>query len=499
MVVTRSMAKKGNAKNGGSDTFASSQTHSITYSTDAVVPGDAARGAVDKRASTCSKFAKSNSAPTPNISRKDKSARSYSRTNIPKLRTTSRHDVRKSTRTRKPSFSAQATAKKRGLKSKEDSNDSINKYTASTTSSTAVGSGEDGYKKEDNTRHPTTRGVKRKSDGEDNPPKSETGPWVNTRRIRRRLETRPDGKEARDECVTVIQRNGIHDSCPVEGPRRSSRLAAKSSLSLPHPQQDRRRSNRSRKTQCLEHAPTKERLVSRKQKCGGEQANDMIEAPGPSRRVRRRALKESDCEGEGEGKSSSASGISTESPQETLANESNTPDICRSGGDQESSPLCSLPLNGDLDSESTRSSPRGLSRGRHMSIESVPSAIWSEGVKTEPRSPSIESLMTPPPYIKEEEEEVVLINQDLDMMIPLDSRDAEEDRAGAVLTHLLQLEDEEPSDELLIEASEDVHDHVVVSRYRSLAPEPDQGLINAIRSGEIPGLASPPPSVHEAS
>ncbi|KAL5513901.1 hypothetical protein ACEPAG_2662 [Sanghuangporus baumii] len=466
MVVTRSMAKKGNAKNGGSDTFASSRTYSI-HSTDTFIPGDTVRGAVDKRASTRSKVAKNNSALQPNISRKDKSTKSYSRTNVQNLRTTSRHDSRKST--------------------------------PSTTSSTLVGSGEDGCKKEDKTRHPSTRGVKRKSDGEDNLLKSETGPWVNTRRSRRRLETRPDGKEVRDECVTAIQRNRIHDGRSAEGPRRSSRLAAKLSLSHPYPQQDRRRSNRSRKTQCLEHTPTKERLVSRKRKRGDEQAVDVIEAPGPSRHVRRRALKESDCEGEDEGRSLSASGISTESPQETLVNEPNSPNTCRPGGDEESSPLCSLPLNGDLDSESTWSCPRGLSRGRHMSIESVPSPIWSEGAKTEQRSPSIESLMTPPPYIKEEEEEIVLINQDLDTMIPLTSRDAEEGGAGAVLTHLLQLDDEEPDHEQLYETDDDTHDHIVVNRYRSLAPEPDQGLINAIRSGEISGLASPPPSIHEAS
>ncbi|KAL5521889.1 hypothetical protein ACEPAF_1733 [Sanghuangporus sanghuang] len=496
MVVTRSMAKKDNAKNGCSNTFASSQAHYKAHSTDAVVPRDVARGAVDNRVSTRSKVAKSNSALHHTISGKDKSAQSYPRTNVPSLTTTSRHDSQKPTRTRKLSRSTQATVKKRGLKSKEDSDDSIDKCIASTTSPTVVGSGEDEYKKEDNTRHPSTRGVKRKSDDEENAPKFERGPRVNTRRVRRRLETQPDEKEARNGRVGVIQKNKIHDGRPTEGPRRSPRLAAKSPLSIP--QQGRRRSNRSRKAQCPEHPLANERSVSRKRKRDDEQADDVTEAPGPSHHVRRRNLEGSDREGEREGKSPPASGISTESPQETLVNDkSNSPNICGPGSDKESSLLSSLPLDGDPVSE--RSSPRGPSHGRHMSIESVPSAIWSEGVKNEPRSPSIESLMTPPPYIKEEEEKIVLINQDLDMMIPLASRDAEEDGAGAVLTHLLQLEDEEPGDEQSIEADEDTHDHVVMNRYRSLAPEPDQGLIDAIRSGEISGLTSPPPSMHEAS
>ncbi|KAL5521894.1 hypothetical protein ACEPAF_1738 [Sanghuangporus sanghuang] len=494
MVVTRSMAKKDNAKNGGFNKFASSRVHYKAHSTDAVVPRDVARGAVDNRASARSKVAKSNSALRPTIPKEDKSARTRSRSDIPPRNSSCKND-RKSTRTKKPSRSTQATIKKRGLKSKKDSDNSI----ASTTSPTVVGSGEDEYKKEDNTRHPSTRGVKRKSDDEENAPKFERGPRVNTRRIRQRLETQPDKTEARNGRVGVIQKNRIHDGRPIEVPRRSSRLAAKTSLSIP--QQDRRRSNRSRKKQCLEHVPAKEISLLRKRKRNDEEADDVIEAPGPSRRVRRRPLEGSDhSEGENEGKSSSASGTSTDSPQETLVNEESNPQKTSGPGSDEASPLTSsLPMNGEPVSEPTSPNPRGHSHGRHMSIESVPSAIWSEGVKNEPRSPSIESLLTPPPYIKEEEEEIVLINQDLDMMIPLASRDAEEDGAGAVLTHLLQLEDEDPGDEQLIEADEDTHDHAVMNRYRSLAPEPDQGLINAIRSGEISGLASPPPSMHEAS
>ncbi|KAL5501210.1 hypothetical protein ACEPAH_9597 [Sanghuangporus vaninii] len=420
MIVTRSMAKKDNAENIRSNKVASSQAHYKAHSTDAVVPGDMARGAIDNHASTRSEVAKSNSALHHTIPRKDKSAQSYPRTNVPSSRTTPHHDSQKSTRTRKLSRSTQATVKKRGLKSKKDSDDSI--VNSSIMSSTVVGSGEN---ESNNTRRPSTRGVKRKSDDEENAPKFERGPRVNTRRIRRRLEMQTDEKETRNR-----------------------------------------------------------------------RADAVIEAPGPSRRVRRRALEGSDRQGEGEGKSPPASGILTESPQETLVNdESNSQNTCGPGSDEESTLPSSLPLNGDLVSK--RSSTGGLSRGRHMSAESVPSAIWSERGSTEPRSPSTGSLLTPPPYIKQEEEEIVLTNRNIDMTIPLDSRGTEEDLADMVIAELPQLQDEEPEDEQLIKNNED--DPVTADRYRSLAPEPDQGLINAIRSGKISGLASPPPSIHEAS
>ncbi|KAL5480601.1 hypothetical protein ACEPAI_1872 [Sanghuangporus weigelae] len=499
MVVTRSMTKKCTIRNDSSGETTSTKSYHNDHSTNAVICEDAVRGAVDDHASACSRGAKSNSALLPTYHRKDKSARTRSRSGVPSG-TNSHGNDRKPTRARKQPRSVQATTKKSSSKPEVRSNDPMNKCRATTklppyTSSTINGSAKDRSEKEDYHRS-SNRGVKRRRDEEEKAPTFAAGPCVNTRRVRRKLETPPNDSVGQDARGPITWEIGIHDNCSSTVKRRSARLAARSSVCIP--QQDCRRSDRSRNMKGRKNAPTK-KSESRKRKRNDEEADDVIEAPGPSRRMRRRDLGDSDHSGGNEGKSSSASKTSTESPQETLVNdESNPPDICGPGGDEESPLPSSLPMNWELVSEPTRPGPRGLSHGRHTSVESVPSAVWSDGIKTEPRSPSIEFLMTPPPYIKEEEE-IVLINQDLDMMIPLASRDADEDGAGVVLTRLLQLEDEEPGDELLIEASEDAHDHIVMNRYRSLAPEPDQGLINAIRSGEISGLASPPPSMHEAS
>ncbi|KAL5521874.1 hypothetical protein ACEPAF_1718 [Sanghuangporus sanghuang] len=440
MVVTRSITKKCAAGDGSSGATASTRSYHNDHSTCAVIHEDAVRGAVDNHASACSRGAKSNSALLPTFFREGKSARTRSCSGVPPG-TTSHGSGRRPTRARKQPPSVQAITKKSSSKPEVRSNDSMNKCRATAilsrhTSTIVVGSVEDRSEKEDK-HHPSNRGVKRKRDEEEKVPTFAAGPCVNTRRIRRK--------------------------------------AARSSV------QDCKRSDRSRKTKGHENAPAKKKSVSRKRKRDHERANDVTEAPGPSRRVRGRALEGSDhSEGEDEGKSSSACGTSTESPQENLVNDKSSPLKTSGPGSDEASPLpSSLSMNGDLVSEPTRPSSRGLSRGRHI--------------------PSIEPLLTPPQYIKEEEEEIVLINQDLDTMIPLASRDAEEDGASVVLTHLPQLGDEEPGDEQSIEADDDAHDHIVTNRYRSLAPEPDQGLINAIRSGEIPGLTSPPPSMHEAS
>ncbi|KAL5480226.1 hypothetical protein ACEPAI_1496 [Sanghuangporus weigelae] len=86
---------------------------------------------------------------------------------------------------------------------------------------------------------------------------------------------------------------------------------------------------------------------------------------------------------------------------------------------------------------------------RHLSVDSMTSAYRES---TEPRSSSIESLPTPP---------------------------------------LPCMEEEEPNDEADVEAE------MAANRYRSLAPDPDQGLVDAIQSGRISGLASPERSMHE--
>ncbi|OCB89848.1 hypothetical protein A7U60_g2959 [Sanghuangporus baumii] len=468
MVVTRSITKKCAAGDGSSGATASTRSYHNDHSTCAVIHEDAVRGAVDNHASACSRGAKSNSALLPTFFREDKSARTRSRSGVPPG-TTSHGSGRRPTRARKQPPSVQAITKKSSSKPEVRSNDSMNKCRATAilsrhASTIVIGSVEDRSEKEDK-HHPSNRGVKRKRDEEEKVPT-----FAASMREHAAHSAQGSGFSGSNNSG-----NGIHDNCSSTVERRSARLAARSSV------QDCKRSDRSRKTKGHENAPAKKKSVSRKRKRDHERANDVTEAPGPSRRVRGRALEGSDhSEGEDEGKSSSACGTSTESPQETLVNDKSSPLKTSGPGSDEASPLpSSLPMNEDLVSEPTRPSSRGLSRGRHI--------------------PSIEPLLTPPQYIKEEEEEIVLINQDLDTMIPLASRDAEEDGASVVLTHLPQLGDEERGDEQSIEADDDAHDHIVTNRYRSLAPEPDQGLINAIRSGEIPGLTSPPPSMHEAS
>ncbi|KAL5522279.1 hypothetical protein ACEPAF_2136 [Sanghuangporus sanghuang] len=132
----------------------------------------------------------------------------------------------------------------------------------------------------------------------------------------------------------------------------------------------------------------------------------------------------------------------------------------------------------------------GVDNECYGSVDTDTSAYRRNRGSTESRSSSVESLLTPPPPCMEEDEQV-LLHHDFDAMIPLDAIPDEDERNALDRAYLRQLQENRPDDEADVDAV------MADDRYRSLAPEPDQGLVDAIRSGRIAGLASPERSVRE--
>ncbi|KAL5480220.1 hypothetical protein ACEPAI_1490 [Sanghuangporus weigelae] len=459
MVLTRSMCKSCASVDGGSN--ATSTAGKRNQSTNAHVYGDTARVAADNHTSVRSRRTKSSSALKPNITTENKLARSHSRVTVPRSDTVKRSSGQKSSRGTKQQQGHQATKHGRGSQSSTS--------LAGPSAEPIVG----GTQKQNGICRSDTRGTKRNRETgretDEDAPESEAASRSNSRCVRRRILRPEDGTSQRAAVVPEVSRASECDArSSCQALRRSARLASKSSRLVPQ-------------GRCSSTEDVK-RIVDRAQECNENEP----EGSNP-RRVRRRiraAAGQSDVETEGQ---TSGSDTKTESSGETLV--ANEPDACnvdRYGHNEEGSSSASLVKNEDIDQDWLV----GVDNERHASVDTVTPAYWRGRESSEPRSSSVESLLTPPPLCTEEEEEV-LLHHDFDAMIPLDSLPDEDERDALSRAYLRQLQETRPDDEA------DVEVVTAGDRYRSLAPEPDQGLADAIRSGRISGLASPERSMRE--
>ncbi|KAL5512367.1 hypothetical protein ACEPAG_3359 [Sanghuangporus baumii] len=459
MVLTRSMCKSCASIDSGPNT--ATKAGNSNHDTKAVVYGDAARVAVDKHTSAHGRRTKSNSALKPYISKEDKLERSRSRAATPRSDTAKRPSGQKSSRGTKPRKGRQTTKQSCGSKPSTS--------LAGSSAEPIVG----GSQRRNHTRSSGKAGTKRSRETDDDAPESETALLANARRVRRRLDGPADRSEQRNTIrpdTSPASDGDASSSCQI--PRRSARLAAKSTNATPQGQ--------------CSSIDNVDRVVGwraqtrRKRTRTQEHCEDASEASN-SRRIRRRtqeAVGPSNSESEGR---TSGSDTKTESSEGTLVEIRSGP----SNADRperveaRSSPVHSI-KNEDVEQDWLLI----VVHERHQSVDSVTSAYIKNRESTEPRSSSVESLLTPPPPSMEEEEQV-LLHQDFDAMIPLDSIPDDDERDAMNQAYLRQLQDRRPDDEA------DVEGEMAAERYRSLAPEPDQGLVDAIRSGRASGLSSP--------
>ncbi|KAL5480200.1 hypothetical protein ACEPAI_1470 [Sanghuangporus weigelae] len=494
MVLTRSMCKSCASIHGGSN--ATSNAGKGNQSTNAVVYGDAARDAADKHTSTRSRRTKSNSALKPQISKEDKLAHTSSRASVPESATPNRPSGQKSSRGTKLRKGRQATKQSRGSKASTSlAGSSGKKYLSLSPVHTLISDcclmyidttvaviplAADPIIGRPQDQHRACRsgktGTKRSREADDDAPESEVAPRANARRVRRRVDGPADRS---DRCNAIIpeillaNEDYAGSSCQIL--RRSARLAYKSSNAIPRGQCS--------STDNVDRVVGWRTQTRRKRTRTQEHCEDAPEASN-SQRIRRciqEAVGSSNSESEGR---TSGSATKTESSEGTLVGSGSGPSNAdRPVRVEEGSSSVPSIKNEEIDQDWLLI----VLHERHPSVDSVTSAYRES---TEPRSSSIESLLTPPPPCTEEDEQV-LLHQDFDAMIPLDSLPDENERDAMSRAYLRQLQEHRPDDEA------DGETEMVANRHRSLAPEPDQGLVDAIRSGRIPVLASPERSMRE--
>ncbi|KAL5522274.1 hypothetical protein ACEPAF_2131 [Sanghuangporus sanghuang] len=458
MVLTRSMCKSCVSVDGGSD--ATPKAGNGRHGMNTVVHRGAARVTADKHASARSRHMKSSNALPPQIPIEDKFARTGSRAAVPKSDTAKRPSGRKTSRGTKSRKGRQATTQSRSSKSR------INLAGMSKPIA--------GGPEEQNRAHRSGKaGAKRKRETDEDECESEAAPRTNARRVRRKV----DGPvERAEQCNTIkpetspANDSDAGSSCQI--PRRSARLASKSRNAIP-------------RGQCSSIDDV-DRIVDwrnqsrRKRTRTQEQCEDAPEASN-SRRIRRRTQEAAAPSNSQSAGRTSGSDTKTESSEGTLVGSRPGPSNAdRPERDDEGSSFVPLVKNEDIDQDWLLVA----FHERHTSVDSVTSAYLKNRESSELRSSSVESLPTPPPPCTEEDEQV-LLHHDFDAMIPLDSIPDEHERDAMNQAYLRQQQDHGPDDEADVEAE------MAANRYRSLAPEPDQGLVDAIRSGRIPGLASP--------
>ncbi|KAL5480228.1 hypothetical protein ACEPAI_1498 [Sanghuangporus weigelae] len=300
-------------------------------------------------------------------------------------------------------------------------------------------------------------------------PESEAAPRANARRVRRKVDGPVDRAK---QCNAIIPEaspanNDAGSSCQM--PRRSARLASKSRNAVLRGQC----SPTNNVTRVVGWCAQTRRKRTRTQE-GCEDASE----PSSSRRTRRQACEvagQSNVRIEGRTSGSDTKTESSEGSPVGSRTNADRPERVEEGS-------TSVPSieNEDVDQDW----PLVIAYERHTSVDSATSAYMKKRESTEPRSSSVESLLTTPPTCMEEEEQA-LLHHDFDAMITLDSIPDNDERDAMNQAYLRQLQDRRPNDEADIEAE------IAANRYRSLAPEPDQGLVDAIRSGRISGLGSP--------
>ncbi|KAL5512365.1 hypothetical protein ACEPAG_3357 [Sanghuangporus baumii] len=275
-----------------------------------------------------------------------------------------------------------------------------------------------GTQKQNGIRRLSKRGTKRNRETDEGAPESEAAPRSNARRVRRRIHRPEDGTGQRAVAVPKVSRaSGCDGSSSCQMLRRSARLAPKSSCPVPQ--------GRCLSTEGAEHIVNRSNQTIGKRTWAQECSKNESEEPN-LRRIRRR--------------------------------------IRVTAGTLGSSSVPSI-KNEDTDQDWLL----GVYNERDASVDTVTPTYWRNRESSEPRSSSVESLLTPPPPCMEEEEDV-LLHQDFDAMIPLDSLPDEDERDAMNQAYLRQLQDHRPDDEA------DVAAEMADNRYRSLAPEPDQGL-----------------------
>ncbi|KAL5480227.1 hypothetical protein ACEPAI_1497 [Sanghuangporus weigelae] len=500
MVLTRSMCKSCASIHGGPNTR--SRAGNSNHDTNTVVYRDAARVAVDNHASARSRRTKSISALKPQIPTEDKLTRTSSRAAVPEPTIAKRPSGRKSSRGTRPRKGHQTIKQGRGSKSSINLAGPSGKYLSLSPGHTLIGDcylihfdttiastsllsliivepiarGPEGQNR---ARSSGKAGTKRSRETDDDAPESEAAPRANARRVRRRVDGPADRSERCNAIIPEIPLANEHDagsSCQI--PRRSARLASKSSNAIPRGQCS--------STDNVHRVVGWRAQTRRKRTRTREHCEDAPEASN-SRRIRRRtqeAVGPSNSESEGR---TSGSDTKAESSEGTLVESRADPSNADRPErvEERSSPVHSI-KNEDVGQDWLLV----IVHERHPSVDSVMSAYLKNRESTEPRSSSVESLPTPPPPCMEEEEQV-LLHQDFDAMIPLDSIPDENEREALNQAYLRQLQDHRPDDEADVEAE------MADNRNRSLAPEPDQGLVDAIRSGRMSGLASPERLMHE--
>ncbi|KAL5522272.1 hypothetical protein ACEPAF_2129 [Sanghuangporus sanghuang] len=458
MVLTRSMCKACASIDGGCG--ATSKADNSKHGANTVVHGDAARVAVDKHTSARSRGTKSNSALQPKIPKEDRLARSRSRAAVPKSDTAKRSSGRKSSRGTKPRQGDQTTKQSRGLKSN---------------ASLAGPSGPiaEGPQEKNRARRSGKAGTKRNRETDEDESESEAAPRANARRVRRRVDGIVDQAKQRNAIVPEISQAHEYDAGPpCQLPRRSARLAAKSSNPVPQ--------YRCSSTEGAERIVGR-RNQTRKKRTRDQGHNEDVSEATNSRHIRRRIQESAGpSNSESEGRTSGSDSRTESSGVTLVANESDAYNVDKLGRNEEGSSSAPSVKNEDIDQDWLLM----IINERHTSDDSVTSAYLKNRESSELRSSSIESLPTPPPPCMEEDEQV-LLHHDFDAMIPLDSIPDENERDAMNQAYLRQQQDHTPDDEADVEAE------MAANRYRSLAPEPDQGLVDAIRSGRISGLASP--------
>ncbi|KAL5522273.1 hypothetical protein ACEPAF_2130 [Sanghuangporus sanghuang] len=487
MVLTRSMCKVSASIDGGSG--ATPKAGNSRHGTNTVVHGDAARVAVDKHASARGRRTKSNSALQPQIYTEDKHARSHSRAAASRSDTPKRPGGQKPSRGTKPPQVHQVTKQGRGSKFSTSLTGPSGNYLSLSpgsytykrllpyalrynriytvaviplTAEPIVG----GAKEKNRDRRSDRAGTKRNREPDEDAPESEAAPRANARRVRRRVDGIVDQAGQRNAITPETSPENEYNAGPSrQPPRRSARLASKSSTPVPQ--------YRCSSTEDAELIVDWRNQSRRKRTRTQEQCEDATEASS-SRRTRRRICAvagQSNVRSEGR---TSGSDTKTESSEGTLVESRPCPSNAdRPERDEEGSSSVPLVKNEDVDQDWLLVA----FHERHTSVDSLASA-YRESI--EPRSSSIESLLTPPPPCTEEDGQV-LLHHDFDAMIPLDSIPDEDERDAMNQAYLRQQQDHTPDDEA----------DMAANRYRSLAPEPDQGLVDAIRSGRISGLASP--------
>ncbi|KAL5480410.1 hypothetical protein ACEPAI_1680 [Sanghuangporus weigelae] len=459
MVLTRSMYKVCVSIGGSSDTIP--KAGDSRHGSHTIVHGDTARVAVDNHASARSRRTKSNSALQPKIYVEDKPVSTRSRAAVPRP-DKDKTNGRKPSRGMKPRRGHQATKQSRGPKTSAG-------IAGLTGDSVADGLHEDGHP-----RRSGKTGTKRSRGSEEDASDPEAILRANTRHVRRKIHG-PAGQAVQCNAIVpgVSPANEYDAGSPCQAPRRSARLASKSSN--PIVPQD-----------LCSLAVGAERIVdwcsqTRRKRTRAQECNGNESKQSNVRCIRRRireAVDQSEVETEGR---TSGSDSKTESSEETLVKNGPHPyNVDRPGRKEDgSTPAPSVKVE-DIDQDWLLH----VDNERHASVETVASVYWKNRESTEPRSSSVESLLTPPPPCMEEEEEV-LLHHDFDAMIPLDSLPDEHERNELDRAYLRQQQEHRPYDEAEAEAE------MTANRYRSLAPEPDQGLVDVIRSGGISGLASP--------